>query len=257
MKEPFARMGALTDSLRDLSHRIARRIPFRNVSGSLRIAPVGFHGDRYLIELTDLALSGATHFIETGTNVGSTLRHAAERHKRVQCFSCEPDAKVCEIARTHTRALDNVRLLQTDSITFLNELAQIPGLFSGNPVFWLDAHGFGFEWPLREEVRFVTGNFERGRMWIDDFKVPGMPMFGYDRYCGQECGMETIHDCLDQRHTYRITYPDYTERSSAHHPLRGWVLFEFGDLAPLAIPEGLRKNLRRETFNTETSAARP
>ena len=52
---------------------------------------VGFHGDTYLLNLVDVLISNSQYFIETGTNVGSTLVYDAKKYPEISCFSCEPD----------------------------------------------------------------------------------------------------------------------------------------------------------------------
>jgi hypothetical protein len=118
-------------------------------------------------------------------------------------------------------------------------------MLSENVLFWLDAHGYGFKWPLREEVSFITGHFQTAYVLIDDFKVPGLDCFGYDLYDGQECSFDYIRDALDESIEYSLYYPSYTERTSRHHPLRGWGLIEFGHEAALELPTTLRDKVRR------------
>jgi hypothetical protein len=111
-------------------------------------------------------------------------------------------------------------------------------------LFWLDAHGYGFEWPLRKEISFITTNFERAYILIDDFKVPGLDCFGFDEYDGQVCSFEYIKSALNPGLEYRLCYPNYKERTSAHHPLRGWGLLEFGHNEDLTLPASLRNKVR-------------
>ena len=78
---------------------------------------------------------------------------------------------------------------------------------------------------------------------IDDFKVPGLECFGYDVYEGQECSFEYINDSLNPQLDYNFYYPMYTDRTSKHHPLRGWVLIEYGSQEGLKVPDALRKKI--------------
>ena len=55
-------------------------------------------------------------------------------------------------------------------------------IFRQNVLFWLDAHGYGFKWPLKDEVRFIAEKFKHAYILIDDFKVPGLGCFGFDEY---------------------------------------------------------------------------
>lgn len=198
---------------------------------SFQLLPSGFHGDLRLNEVTFEHLQNATHFIETGTNVGSTLRHVASNFPQVKCWSCEPDEGAFQEAENNTSALSNVTIWNTDSISFLNEIeSQIPVRGAG-VVCWLDAHGCGFQWPLREEVALFTGRFPKAAIFIDDFKVPEKPEFGFDQYDGQECSLEYIQDSIAD-HTLEIVFPSYTEHTSQHHPLRGWCLIRKSGFQP-------------------------
>jgi len=53
------------------------------------------------------------------------------------------------------------------------------------------------------------------------------------------CAFETIANSMKPAVDYRLYYPKYTEKTSLHHPLKGWVMIEFGQSAPLEIPNGL------------------
>jgi hypothetical protein len=53
--------------------------------------PKGFHGDRFLLRLVDLLAPRAETFLETGSNVGSTLGYVARRFPALECLACEPD----------------------------------------------------------------------------------------------------------------------------------------------------------------------
>ena len=103
-------------------------------------------------------------------------------------------------------------------------------------LFFLDAHGYGFAWPLRREVRFYTRKFRGGFLLIDDFRVPPPQRsnasaaaaaggqgqgqgqgqgggqeeeFGYDEYKGQECSFAFIEAELPPQSevAWRLHYP--------------------------------------------------
>jgi hypothetical protein len=189
----------------------------------------GFHGDDFLIDITNFVLSNSKNFIETGSSEGTTLSFVAKNHPKVNCYSCEADKKAYDHAKEQTRQFPNVDLRNEHSPDFIFELAkEKPHLLQETNCFWLDAHGYGFKWPLREEVYFILGNFSRCYIFIDDFKVPGNPQFGYDIYENQECSLEYISDILSKFDT-RIYFPSYSKVTSEYHPLRGWILIEVGN----------------------------
>lgn len=189
---------------------------------------VGFHGDKYLIEVASEYLNNATHFLETGTNVGSTLQFVAKQFPKVQCLSCEPDPGAFAEAQKNTAGHNNVRIKNCDAISFLHGAEEeLPARGSGL-VCWVDAHGHGFQWPLREEIKFLTERFPEAAIFIDDFKVPGNDLFGYDQYDGQECSIDYIHDSIVGDNLVAV-FPSYSQHTSKHHPLRGWCLIRKSD----------------------------
>lgn len=184
--------------------------------------PVGFHGDRHLLELVDRLMEGVEVYVETGANVASTLRYVAERFPRVACIACEPDPQAFAIARDAVAGLPNVSLLPLRSQELLEVLRSETALHDRPSLFWLDAHGYGFQWPLREEIAFVTSAFRDPLILVDDFLVPGEPEFGYDSYDGQECSYAHVEDVVQG--PVEVLYPGYAEHTSPFHPLRGWGL---------------------------------
>jgi hypothetical protein len=185
-------------------------------------------------------------FVETGTNVGSTVAYVARRFPDLHCFSCEPDRRAYDEAQKNTSHYDNVTLYNEPSQHFLRRLLEKKEVLHREVLFWIDAHGYGFQWPLREEIRLITSRRDKAFVLIDDFRVPGLDGFRYDAYDGQVCSLDYIKDSLDQRHTYRVYYPAYTDQTSGHHPLTGWGLIEFGHVSELDLKGGLRTNIRKE-----------
>jgi hypothetical protein len=208
--------------------------------------PVGFHGDLYLMKLVDSLIKNTNFFIETGTNVGSTLSYFARTYPNVQCFSCEPDLQAFEAALKNTKMLSNVNIYNETSQKFLRRIKRHHSyLFKENVLFWLDAHGYGFKWPLKDEVRFITEQFHSAYILIDDFRVPGLDCFKWDAYKEQVCSFEYIKDSINNNIGYSLYYPAYTDHTSKHHPLTGWGLIEFGRDNDLIIPKNLQNILHK------------
>lgn len=208
---------------------------------------VGFHGDEYLLSLVDSIMKTVKVFIETGTNVGSTLAYVARTYPHVTCLSCEPVKEAYKKAVNNTRSSSNVSIYNETSNQFFERLEQqYVYLFKNKEtMFWLDAHGYGYKWPLKQEIAFITAKFEGAYVLIDDFKVPGLKCFGYDEYRGQECSFDYIQEDLNSELEYRLYYPDYTDRTSKHHPLRGWGLIQFGHDSELRMSDLLVDKVRR------------
>ncbi len=217
---------------------------------------IGFHGDQYLIEVVDFLAQYCEFFIETGTNVGSTLAYFAGKYPQISCISCEPDEKAYQLARQNTSKLSNVSIFNELSQDFLVRLErEYQKLFNQKCLFWLDAHGYGFKWPLKEELDFITAKFETGYILIDDFKVPGLEdTFGYDIYQDQICSFDYIQESFSQGKSYHIYYPNYTEKTSQHHPLRGWGLIEFGHAPSLILPQNLQNKVKKVDFEIKAKS---
>lgn len=205
----------------------------------------GFHGDVYLLELVELLLAKCAVFVETGTNVGSTLAYVAGHHPHVRCFSCEPDREAYQHAKTNIARFDNVSLSNDTSQRFFRKLLAQKETLDNEVLFWIDAHGYGFQWPLREEMSIITSRWEKAYILIDDFFVPGLDCFAYEKYAEQICSFDYIKGSLNAKHQYRLYYPSYTDRTSKHHPLVGWGLIEFGHQTELLLPEHLAVRIRK------------
>lgn len=191
---------------------------------------LGFHGDRYLLELVELLAARARAFVETGANLGTTTRYMANRHPELPVYSCEPDADAWQACRETLAPYPNAHVSRLDAVTFLHRLHEDhPSLRSSSNLYWLDAHGFGFRWPLTEEVAFLTTTLQRSFLLIDDFRVPGRPDFLFEQYDDQVCSVETIAPAIAPGATVRLFYPRYRERTSFHHPLVGTGLLVLGD----------------------------
>jgi hypothetical protein len=182
---------------------------------------LGFHGDQYLLNILDPLLDDADIFIETGANVGQTLRYVVDRYPDLELYSCEPNTESLSQAADALGDISRVHLYNMVSQDFLPKI--VPEI-EHPPVCWIDAHGDGFKWPLRYEIEYLTHQFEKGYLVIDDFKVPDEPQFGYDEYDGQVCSMSYIEDYFASEHKYTVIYPSYEVRTSNHHPLRGYVI---------------------------------
>lgn len=190
---------------------------------------IGFHGDLYLKEIAFHCLSQAEQFIETGTNVGSTLHYVVKNFSSLKAYSCEPDKDAYEFALSKVKNFPNVNLFNQVSPDMLYELAKSDSsILEKDTVFWLDAHGYGYKWPLKDEIDFITHNFKKGYIFIDDFQVPGMNCFKWDEYENQICSFEFIQSSINKNLEFSLYYPSYTERTSKHHPLTGWCMIEFG-----------------------------
>lgn len=211
--------------------------------GRFSFYPVGFHGDTHLLRVVDSIRPRVDAFLETGANVGSTLAYVAQRFGDLPCLSCEPDEAAFRAARKNTERLENVRLYNQTSQAFMAGLEGSQLIrFDSTVLCWLDAHGYGFEWPLGEEIAFITRRFQTAFILIDDFRVPGREQFGFDRYGDQECSMDFVRSSFAPGRAYRLYYPGYTQKTG-HHDLRGWglVTMDVAEWAPDRLGDAIEE----------------
>lgn len=195
---------------------------------------VGFHGDTYLLNYLDRVMAPVEAFIETGANVGTTLRYVLQRFPHVEAYSCEPDKSA------YQRTLQNLGDL-VDRPHFYNMLSpdfiykihqEFPKLNQSLNFYWLDAHDYGYQWPLADELRYITTHTQRAIILIDDAEVPDHPEFKFCAYDGQTCDVAYMMAALAPGQSYQFVFPDYTEHTSKHHPLVGYNFIFWGDLVP-------------------------
>jgi len=210
-----------------------------------------FHGDNFLLELCDSILSKSEIFIETGAYYGHTVEYVARSFKNLQAYSCEPKIEHFKGALDKvSRYAGRVTLSQETSPDFLYKLVEKdPTIIEKEVMFWLDAHSFGYEWPLLDEIKFITKVFKKAFIFIDDFKIPGRPEFQYDKDENSECAWETIYSYLQNDKNYSLHFPDYLEKTSTHHPLVGWVLIEFGH-SEIQIPPSIKNSIKSIVYKS-------
>lgn len=212
--------------------------PVKRPEATFRFFDTGFHGDTYLLRLVDFLIKDRRYFIETGANVGSTLAYIARTYPHATCLSCEPGEEAYNHARQHTREYPNIKLYPELSPHFFDVIAaDYPGVFQAPALFWLDSHCWGFEWPLKAEIKYITTHFKDAFILIDDFQVPHSPQFAFHKEDTRASNFEYIKDAI-MTPQYRLFYPAYTEKTSKHHPLTGFGLIVTGNPG-LCLPEEL------------------
>lgn len=191
----------------------------------------GFHWDKYLLSLVSRIIPETEACVETGTNVGTTVHYVSKTYPHLLVYSCEPDIQAFRMAQHNVADCPNVHLYKMKSPDFLYALhTEYPALKRSLNLYLLDAHGYEFEWPLKEEINFITTLLEHAVIIIDDAKIPDNPQFQYHTYNGQECNLDYIMEALTPGKRYHLCYPTYAERTSLHYPypLVGYIVVGFG-----------------------------
>ncbi len=194
-----------------------------------------FHNDPVLLAVIDSIIKsrGVRHFVETGTEVGSSLLYMADTYPQLErLYSCEPHVP------TYQRAADNLKahkarvsLFIGKSLDFLARFGEMMAYVMEQPaLFWLDAHSHGFGTNLPEEVAFITKNWVGGYILVDDIQVPDHPDFTYDVYQRGALSWELIEGSLAPGSVSQVWWPGY---APAPFPGgRGWLLLAFGAVEP-------------------------
>lgn len=211
----------------------------------LKPLPVGFHGDEYLLRLVDSIAPRCASFIETGCNVGSTASYVARTFSHLRVSSCEPDDTAFAVAERTLDPFANATVVNEPSPGFLHAIFDAdPDIARVCSLCWLDAHGYGFQWPLAREVALLTSRCDSGFLLIDDFQIPDRPDFAFDEYEGQVCGLDLVRPALSPGKAYQLFLPSYREHTSKHHPLVGTALIVFG--VDYALPADLAGAFTKE-----------
>jgi len=207
---------------------------------------LGFHGDQYLLNLVNFLLLESDFYIETGTRRGVTLKYVADGYKNLRLFSCEPNKEFFAIAEAKLRGYSNCKIYNETSQNFIPKILDTYDLNENLSFFFLDAHGKGFEWPLRQEIEQITHRLRKAIILIDDFKVPNNPQFVYDVYDGQECKMSFIQDKLNAKRDYELIYPKYKIKTSNYPHFLGYIVILMGlNVEEINIPNQLFENYNK------------
>jgi len=182
------------------------------------------HGDKHLMKFALQTVNKSKHFIETGTFHAETLKFIATSFPDKNCYSCEPNPNHLKWSMENVKDLKNVTLSNNVSPNFLYQLKSNEDCKKDDIcTFLLDAHGYGYAWPLRLEVEFITSTYEKFYIFIDDFYNPFVEM-NYDQYDGQVCSYSYIRNVIENKDNCDIYYPIYKEKTSCCHPLVGWCM---------------------------------
>jgi hypothetical protein len=178
-------------------------------------------------------------FVETGTHRGRTCFLIAAQTE-LDIFSCEVNKKYLRVAYWLLKCFGSrVHLSNMDSVRFLNELFGRQRF--RRPLFYLDAHWFS-RLPLIEELCTILSSIESFLIVIDDFRVPGDPDFGFDRYGKTVLEWELIQQTLvDSGRSVSAYFPAYPS-SLEVGDRRGWILIASSDNDKV-IKETVPRNL--------------
>ena len=164
-----------------------------------------FHNDKKMIKIMLNILNKSDAFIETGSFMGKTIFFVGKNFPKLKCYSCEINKNYFEIANEQVKDLSNVILdkIPSPQALYNIHLNYDKDIFSKAVVFWLDAH-WGTT-PLYDELKYITANFKKFCIFIDDFTVPGDKGFHTDGY-----DLEKIKPFIMNKEKLKIYFPNYS-----------------------------------------------
>lgn len=204
---------------------------------------MGFHGDQYLLNLNHFLLSECETYVETGARRGVTLKYVIDSYDDLRCFACEPDEDFYSVLEDKVGHLEDCNIYKQKSQSITPNVLERDELNQGLTFFFLDAHGNGFQWPLKQEINQISKHMDEAIILVDDFRVPDRPWFGFDEYNGQECSMGFIRNELSSSGSYQTVYPKYSTKTTNHDHFRGYCfILKNVRIEDLNVPEQLLEN---------------
>lgn len=204
-----------------------------NIKDNLKISKgYPFHRDYYLINTIAPCLERSDYFIETGSWTGESTLFVCENFPHITSITCEPDKERFKLTKDLLEPFKCTYPFNVVSPSIFEKLKEIDSKMNQKIcTFWLDAHGYGFDWPLREEISLITQYFKQCYIFIDDFKNPFHHM-QYDQHNGQVCSLDYINNNIKYRESFKLYYPNYTENTSDYHTIVGWALLTNTSFSP-------------------------
>jgi hypothetical protein len=171
-----------------------------------------FHNDLFMIKIMLNCLEKAEYFIETGLYLGYTSYFVAKNFTNIKCYSCDNNIDHFNLAQNNIGTLDNLKTELICSPLGLYQLNKIydDTIFEKYNVFWIDAHWYDY-CPLNDEINYITQNYKKFTMFIDDFTIPYDNRFRND---GNSFTIESIKPFIKNKENLKIYMPCY---DSTHH----------------------------------------
>lgn len=156
--------------------------------------------------------------IETGTEHGFSTAYFATFGKKV--ISIEKSKPLFYLAKRKLGNFTNIHLIHNDSKNIKNILKQNEIDRESQVFFYLDAHSEN-DYPLLDELEFITSNYKKSLILIDDFQVPNDDGYGFDSFNGRKLNLKLISKSLMGKNF--IYFPMIASNIETGR-LRGYVL---------------------------------
>ena len=166
-----------------------------------------FHNDLFMMKIMINCLEKTEYFIETGLHLGYTSYFVDKNFSNINCYSCEINHHYFNIAKLNIGNLNNLKIELNKSPDSIYNLNKYYGniIFDKYVVFWIDAH-----WdsnPLYDEIIYITQNFNKFTIFIDDFVIP------YDNtFTNDGLTIESIIPNIKNKEKLKIYMPSYDSK---------------------------------------------
>jgi hypothetical protein len=156
--------------------------------------------------------------IETGTEYGFSTAYFSTFGKKV--FSIEKSKILFSLAKKKLGDFTNIHLILNDSKNIKKILNQYEIDKKSKVFFYLDAHSEN-DYPILEELEFITSSYQKNLIIIDDFQVPSDDGYGFDSFNGRKLNIKLISKSLIGKNF--IYFPKISSTIETGR-LRGYVL---------------------------------
>jgi hypothetical protein len=158
------------------------------------------------------------YIVETGTEYGFSTAYFSTFNKKI--FSIEKSKPLFYLAKKKLENFKNINLILNDSKN-IEEILNKHKIDRENKVFfYLDAHSEN-DYPLLDELKFITSFYGNNLILIDDFQVPGDDGYGFDSFNGKKLNLNLISNSLIGENY--IYFPKVSSKIETGR-LRGYVL---------------------------------
>jgi hypothetical protein len=162
--------------------------------------------------------SNFDYIVETGTEYGFSTAYFSTFNKKI--FSIEKSKPLFYLAKKKLKNFKNINLILNDSKN-IESILDEHKIYKENKVFfYLDAHSEN-DYPLLNELKFITSFYNNNLILIDDFQVPGDDGYGYDSFNGKKLNLNLISNSLVGKNY--IYFPKISSKIETGR-LRGYVL---------------------------------
>lgn len=166
-----------------------------------------FHNDLFMMKIMINCLEKTEYFVETGLYLGYTSYFVAKNFSNINCYSCEINPEFFDLAKNNIGNLNNLKIELYKSPDALYNLNKYYGdiIFDKYVLFWIDAH-----WqtnPLNDEINYITQNFNKFTIFIDDFVIPYDNTFTNDGFT-----IESIIPNIKNKEKLKIYMPSYDSK---------------------------------------------